>query len=399
MARTEQAECVIVGGGVYGCAIAFEMGARGRKVLLLEAETLASGASGGIGKRGVRANGRDLRELPAMQRAYSMWPDLAMRLEGDTGYDRIGQLTLYEREHDTGNAEVRSDVQSAFGIPTDHLSGEDLRRLEPGLSERVLGATHCPLDGVADHGSTTQAYAEAARRLGARVMEGARVEHLGARDGRVESLTLTDGSTVGVDGEVVLASNGGVSDLLGAFAPALPCWTVLPQVVMSTPLPAPPFHTLIGHFHRPLALKMIANQVMMSGGWRGRWNDARGGGETTPESVRGNVAQAEAVFPSLKGLEVDSSFADRRETCCVDGVPIIDRAPGAANLFFMTGWTGHGFALAPALAEAVADWCVGHNRPPLLEPFRLDRFSDLDFPAGPNQGHDGNQGGPREDRP
>jgi len=68
---------VIVGGGVYGAGVAWELARRGADVLLLEAQQIACGASGGLGKRGVRANGRDLRELPLMRLAYDLWPTLA----------------------------------------------------------------------------------------------------------------------------------------------------------------------------------------------------------------------------------------------------------------------------------------------------------------------------------
>ena len=61
------ADYIIVGGGIYGCTVAWQLAKRGADVLLLEANTIASGASGGLGERGVRANGRDLRELPLMR--------------------------------------------------------------------------------------------------------------------------------------------------------------------------------------------------------------------------------------------------------------------------------------------------------------------------------------------
>ena len=75
---------VIIGGGVYGCATAWELAKRGAEVMLLEADEIAAGASGGPGKRGVRANGRDLRELPLMRAAYRRWPTLHEEL-GELG--------------------------------------------------------------------------------------------------------------------------------------------------------------------------------------------------------------------------------------------------------------------------------------------------------------------------
>lgn len=67
----------VVGGGIYGAGTAWELAAQGAEVGLFEAETIAIGASGGLGKRGIRANGRDSQELPLMELAYDLWPDLS----------------------------------------------------------------------------------------------------------------------------------------------------------------------------------------------------------------------------------------------------------------------------------------------------------------------------------
>jgi sarcosine oxidase, subunit beta len=99
---------VIVGGGVYGTGVAWELAKRGAEVLLLEARQIAGGASGGLGERGVRANGRDLRELPLMRLAYELWPSLADEIGAATGYERTGNLQLIEQEHDYDAAPVQA---------------------------------------------------------------------------------------------------------------------------------------------------------------------------------------------------------------------------------------------------------------------------------------------------
>ena len=87
-----RAEFVIVGGGIYGLATAWTLASRGASVVVLEALDVAAGASGGLGKRGVRANGRDVRELPLMREAYQLWPRLHEMLGSPVGYERVGHL-------------------------------------------------------------------------------------------------------------------------------------------------------------------------------------------------------------------------------------------------------------------------------------------------------------------
>lgn len=371
------AEFVVVGGGIYGVATAWALATRGASVVVLEARDIAAGASGGLGKRGVRANGRDLRELPLMRVSYELWPTLDATLGASTGYERTGHLQIYERHHDSGAAAVRARVQSGMGIPTTHLEGARVRDVEPGLDAKVLGALHAPLDGVADHEATTRAYAHAAARAGATIRTGAEVVRLEREGDRVRGVLLADGTAVGVGRMVLLLANGGTADLLERdLSCQLPVWGIYPQVVRSTPAPRAPFRSLIGHAHRPVALKMIpGGSVMLSGGWRGRWNPETRRGETTPASVAGNWAEAVSLFPSIAELEIAEATADRLETNCLDLVPIIDRIPRASNVLVACGWTGHGWAIAPAVAPLLADWALDGHTPDLLRPFSLSRFT------------------------
>ncbi len=108
---------VIIGGGIYGCSVAWELARRGADVILLEAGEIAGGASGGLGERGVRASGRDLRELPLMRLAYERWQWLHEEVQGETGYRRIGGLTLIERPRDLDAAPAQAWAQNQQGHP------------------------------------------------------------------------------------------------------------------------------------------------------------------------------------------------------------------------------------------------------------------------------------------
>lgn len=370
---------IIVGGGIYGAGVAHELAQRGAEVLLLEANSIADGASGGLGKRGVRANGRDLRELPLMRMAYEQWPTLHQRIGADTGYQRSGHLLLIERQRDLEKAPAIAWVQEQQRIPTRLIQGAELREMEPWLDERVLAALYCPNDGVADHTGTTRGMARAAAAAGAEVREQCAVAGLDVRGGRVRALVTTDQERIPVTGTLLLLCNSAVPELLhNHFHITLPVWTLLPQVMLTASLDPMPVRHLIGHAHRTLAIKPITRDteqhVMISGGWRGRWNAEHGRGDTQPDQVEGNLAEARAVYPCLHDVPVLEADASRRETATFDGVPIIDRVPGIHNTFFATGWSGHGWAIAPAVAQLLADWAYTGHQPALLRPFAYSRF-------------------------
>jgi sarcosine oxidase subunit beta len=372
---------VVMGGGVYGCAAAWELARRGARVTVLEARTIASGASGGPGKRGVRACGRDLRELPLMRLAYDLWPALAGEIGATTGYERTGLLHLFEREPDDldggwASAPARAWAQQQRGIVTEVLDREAVHALEPDVCDAVSGALYCPDDGIADHTATTRGLAAAAARLGAEIREGTAVSGLERAGDRVTAVVTAEGERIPVGEAALLLTNAHVSGFVrDELSVTLPVWSMLPQVLLTEPLDPPPVAHLIGHERRTLAMKPVpGGQVMISGGWDGRWNAQAGQGEVIPAQVAGNLAEAAAVYPALAGVRLAESDASRLESVCVDDIPIVDHLPGAANLIVGTGWSGHGFAIALAVAKLLADWATGSDRPELLRPFTYDRF-------------------------
>ena len=367
-------ENLIIGGGVYGCALAWALARRGAGCYLIEAKSIASGASGGPGRRGVRANGRDPREIPLIRQAHRLWPALHEALGVEPLFERTGPILLIERAEDLAEAEARVLLQNQMGIASELLSAEQLRELEPEVGDSVCAAIFCPEDGVADHTATTRAYAEAARRAGASIEEGLSARRLIVEGARVVAVESGDGDPIPVADRLFVLANGGARDLV-ADQLALPLWSLAFQVLLSAPLDAMPIRHLVGHAHRTLSLKAeTGNRVMISGGRLGRWDHETQSGTTIESEVAANVADAVAVYPSLQGLGIERADAGHLEALSLDGVPIIDRLPGLENAYVATGWCGHGWAIAPAVAALLADWALEGERPAPLAPFACNRF-------------------------
>lgn len=368
-------EHLIIGGGVYGTAVAFALASRGAGCRLIEAGRLAGAASGGPGRRGVRANGRDPRELPLIRRAHELWPELHERLGVGPLFERTGHILLIERQRDLAAAEARARLQNALGTPSRLLDAAQVRELEPAVNDAVIAGLQCPEDGVADHTATTRAYAAAAAARGAAIEEGVAASRIVIEKGRATAVETGDGRRLPVEGSLLLLANAGVASLI-AERLALPVWNLAFQVLLSQPLAEVPVRHLIGHASRQLALKAEpGNRLMISGGYVGRWDATTGTGHPLASEVAANVADAIATYPALDGLAVETADTGHLESVSIDGVPLIDRLPGAENVLFATGWCGHGWAIAPAVAELIAAWTLDGARPALLAPFGLERFA------------------------
>jgi sarcosine oxidase, subunit beta len=264
-------------------------------------------------------------------------------------------------------------VQNALGVTTEVVDRARLDELEPDLARDVVAATWCPADGMADQNLVTAAYAAAAERLGARVLVGVAATQVMSGDPfRVD----LDGADPLLAKRVVVAANAHAPRLVErSFGFRLPVWSASLQVILAR---APSGYVptrLVGHLARTLSVKPLAGGVtMISGGYHGLWDPVRELGTPIEARIRQNVDGAESVFPRLAGVEVHSAVTDRVDSFSHDRVPIIDEVPGVPGVFVATGWTGHGFAIAPAVATTLADWIVTGVRPEELAPFGADRF-------------------------
>jgi sarcosine oxidase subunit beta len=368
------ADYVIIGGGVYGVAAAWHLAQTGAEVLVLERWTVASGASGGPGRRGVRANWRDRRELPLMREAYPVWEGIHDLLGQDGLFERTGNLKLVGREQDLHQAYAQAWMQSQFGIETLVLDAAQVREIEPEVEPGILGGILCPNDGVADHTATTRAYAAAARRAGVEIREETEVTGIAYSGGRASGVRLADGTEAEAAVGVLVLSNWSVPELLAGSAD-MPVWSEAFQVLVSRPVAEIPFRHVIGHTNRTLSLKEEPdNRVMISGGYRGHYDRKTHVGRAIKPSIDANVADTVATYPSLRGIEIEVADAGHLESVSVDHVPVIDRLPDCPNVWYATGWCGHGWAIAPVVAQMIAQFAVENTCPALLKPFALSRF-------------------------
>lgn len=367
------ADVAVVGGGVIGCATAYELARRGVDVVVLEAATVSSGASG-ASAGGVRQQGRDLRELPLAMRAIERWRTLGEELCADLHYRRDGNLTLAESEEELAALEARVARERALGLDVRIVDRDELRELVPDISPRVRGGSWCPSDGHAMPSLVTYAFARAAVRAGARIVERTRVTGIVVRSDRIDGATTT-AAPVSCRAVVVAAGawSAEVARTAGLAIPVEPCGL---QMLVTEPMPHR-LRPVLGSVGRRLSLKQLpGGAYLIGGGWPATCDARARRTRLRPESISGSASDATAVLPLLSGARLVRAWAGI-EGMAVDDVPLLGHVPGIEGLVLACGFSGHGFALAPAVGEAIAE-LVTTGRPQVaiepLSPARVSAF-------------------------
>lgn len=302
-------------------------------------------------------------------------------MEGETGYERRGGIYLIEKEESGLSrglvaAEKRAQAQQRLGIPTEVWSAQRLRKILPGASSEIVAGVYAPGDGIASHTETTRSYAQAAQRYGAELYENrVVVELVRDRYSRVTGVETHAGEVLTARRGVLLAANTGTDNLTaGSLGVQLPLWNIYPQVLFLTAQNLDPIPLLLGHDSRALSVKVLGNQmIMLSGGWRGKFDPTTGKGGLLEDQIRGNIAELRATFPRLGKLQLHCAYADRAEAISIDEIPLIGAL--AEGLYIAGGWSAHGWALVPAVSKHISQMMQTGRTRRALRRFSPERFN------------------------
>jgi len=414
-------DVVVIGGGIVGAMTALELSERGVSVALCEKGQIA-GEQSSRNWGWVRMGERDPREIPLMADAISAWQGMDKRLGRATGYTRTGSLFIAS----SGKAMAKYD-QWRRHLQDRQMDCHLLRRAEldvllPEHKLDVMGAMHTPMDGRAEPQWATPAMAEAARDAGAAIMTGCAVRTVETKAGLVSGV-VTERGSIGCDA-VVLAGGAWSRLFAGNAGIDLPQLKVLSTVMRTSPVESGPdialwsdhfafrkradggYTIAAGHenvvdlvpdsfrlareFLPALKAEWRSLSFRLSGRWKTeaqtprQWNadDATPfeqcrilDPEPAPKIQQKAWRKAQTAFPFLQNADVLQSWAGLIDVT-PDAIPVISSVPDRHGMYIATGFSGHGFGIAPGAGRLMADLVTGST--PVVDPrdFRLSRFSD-----------------------
>jgi sarcosine oxidase, subunit beta len=376
----------VIGGGLEGLAIAWSLADRGKTdVLVVERGSLCSGMTGKSSSV-VRCH-YGIASLAAMawygvgvfERAH----DLFGHEQGDIGFRQCGYV-VGVGENDVDALKSNVAMQQELGIDVDFAGHDEVADLWPGVNLDDFAAfAYEPRGGRGDAYLAGMAFAANARTLGVRIRQSTPVASLLANaDGSVYGAVLADGSKIHA-ATVVLATGPWTPALAATVGVDIPVRAQHAQLVVvdtGRPVSAVPVLsdlTCLQYVCRePNGELLVGNSDHSSP----RFVDPDSYPNSADhEAIEKAIAKLGHRLPAMPDPRVAGTYAG-----CYDVTPDYNPIIGAApldGLFLVTGFSGHGFKISPAVGRLVSDLLVdGKTELHGVSPsdFRYSRFAEDD---------------------
>jgi 4-methylaminobutanoate oxidase (formaldehyde-forming) len=371
----EEAQAVIIGGGVAGCSIAYHLTLMGwHDIVLVDRGQLTGGsthrAAGLVGQ---------LRGTHNLTKMIMYSVELYGRLKQETDIDpdwrQVGSLRLASSP--LRMEEIRRLVAQAkaFGLEVDLLTPREAIQLCPIIDDRdLVGGAYIPSDGRIDPSGLAYALAQGARSRGCEIFPQTAVTGIDVRNGRVHAVTTTQGT---IRTPVVVGAAGVwswyVGQMIGVAIPIVPVeHHYMMTVPFSVPRNLPTF--------RDQDLRVYGREEvggLLVGGYEG--NPVMCGPEPIPPDLDPvkmvpnwdrfeTLARSAAIrIPALAEVGIRKLMIGP-ETFTPDGDFLLGESAEVRG-FFVAGGTP-GIAAGGGVGKAMAEWIIEGR--PTLDLWRAD---------------------------
>jgi glycine oxidase len=364
-------DVAIVGAGIIGCSIAFELAKAGMQVCVLErggiGEESSAAAAGMLsGQHGVTNLGaRYQLHVEARELHGRLADDLREQTGIDVGFCRWGLLELLFTPGEVRAADRCCAIQTQAGLRIERLSREETLALEPALAPDLQGSIRYVDEAHVHNGRLTIALAEAARRTGAELRSGAPALALIRERERVVGIQTP---TETVYAETVIVANGAwSSDLIRPLGLMLPVKPMRGQMLAVRTVPRAVSQIIYGrHMYlvpRPDGETLVGATV----------EDVGFRKEVTLEGLEELIQAGRHIAPGMMGQPVIRTWAGLRPGS-PDGLPLVGPVAGLPGLILAVGHHRNGILLGPMTGVLVKQWLVDHVQSPYLDLLRPERF-------------------------
>ena len=377
-----QAAVVIVGGGIAGCALAYQLAELGVSgVIVLEQNRLGSGttwhAAGAVGRMRVSAT---LARL--CDRSAALYARVARESGLETGWRKAGSLTVARSDERMVQLSRTSAMARRFGVEVQEISAEETQSRWPlARLDDIVGAVWLPDDGIVEPLNLVVALASESRRRGVVILEGIRVTEVREQSGRVTGVSTTAGP-VAAD-TVVLCGGMWTTQLAQTTGLCIPLHPVEHHYVLSNPIGSdieglPVVRDPDGsiYFRGKCDALMLGAFQQTSKPWLvDRVPDGFAFQLLEPDWEHFSAPLREGLrrLPLMRSLGI-AKFVNGPESFTPDGNPLVGELAGVRRLYVSAGFNSSGLAYGGGVGEALAHWIVDDEPPGDLWTMDIRRF-------------------------
>lgn len=378
MKLPEKSEIVVIGGGLFGCSIAYRLAKKKREVVLLEKRNLCSGASGRNGGQVIQLEGREKNadnikkrlELTKMNNA--ILEGLAEELETELEYKRIGSLDIALTQEEYKELAEVVEIQRKVGDKeVQLLNKNETLKLFPVLTDKVKGSRYRESDGTINPFFYTHGFARGIRKFGGQIFTHTEVKRILKENGKVKGIETSKGEKIKAE-KVVNVTNAWSSFLI----PEIDILPLRQLAVVTEPCAPIPFCPAEAFIDGDAIYTNIqpGSGNLVAGGFRTlpKSRSQQYDENVYPEEVCGSSAIFYRLYPDLKEISIIRSWAGTM-ALGPGFLPVIGKVPECKGLYIAAGFY-NGMAYASIIGELVSDMVITDKVSPLLDLYAPERY-------------------------
>jgi sarcosine oxidase subunit beta len=357
------ADIVIIGGGVMGASAAYHLAQRGMKhIVLLEKENFFGQGATGRCAGGVRYQFSTEINVKLSIASLPMLERFKEEIGQEISYKQCGYLLVATNEKDANTFKSNIDLQNKLGVPTQLLSGDEVRKRLPLMKfDDALAGTFNQKDGIVDPNSVVMGYISAAQKMGVQAFTNAEVLGITISADQVEEVQTTLGV---IKTRMILNAAGPWASPIGKMAGVqLPVIPLRRQMFTTSALKeVPADFPFVIDFARSLYFHREGEGLLIG---MSNQNEQPGFDQNVDEDFElTNLDAAIERMPVVEKAQRASHWAGLYEVT-PDAHPIFGNT-NTNGFFVCAGFSGHGFMHGPISGK-------------LMSEFILDgKFSSLD---------------------
>lgn len=350
------ADIVIIGGGVMGASAAYHLAQRGVKnIVLLEKEKYFGTGATGRCAGGVRYQFSTEINVKLSQESLPMIERFKEEIGQDVNYRQCGYLLVATNEKDAATFKQNVALQNGLGVPTQLLSGEDVRARLPQMRfPDAIAGTFNQKDGTVDPNGVVMGYVGAAQKMGVKAIENAEVTGITVSGGEVKEVQTNLGT---IQTRMVLNVAGPWAALIGDMAGVkIPIIPLRRQMFTTNPLPeVPEDFPFVIDFAKSLYFHREGEGLLIG---MSNQEEKPGFDQNVDEDFElVNLEAAIERMPLVEKASRASHWAGLYEVT-PDAHPIYGDTD-VKGFYLCAGFSGHGFMHGPVSGKLMTEYMLG----------------------------------------